>query len=321
MAVSLAMYLQQSHLSSVYECVPNFSCSHGDEIFPELCTVAEATGVTVLDVHSDRSYNRTVLTYMGSPKTSVKACFNLIEVATRCIDMTQHRGAHPRIGAVDVFPFVPMPGTSVAQCIEQVKSLAQSVAEDLNLCVYLYGQAAIRPERRKLANIRRGEFEGWYQEIGHEPTREPDFGPPVAKSCGPVILGVRKILIAINYVLKNGDIELARRIAKSIRSEKTGLPNLQARGFLIGGRPQVSCNFLDYATTGPRQAFEHINQLCQINGAAIQETEIVGMIPKEAMNQEDRIEMMVKDWQDTKYLDPSPSWLVQTGNKKPSVSQ
>ena len=306
------MHPQHSHISSVYECVPNFSCSLGDEIFPELRRVAETAGVAVLDVHSDMSYNRTVLTYVGSPEKTVKACFNLIEVATRSIDMTQHRGAHPRLGAVDVFPFVPMPGTSVAQCIEQVRSLAQTVAEDLDLCVYLYGKAALRSEREKLADIRRGGFEGWYQEIGNDPTREPDFGPPVAKRCGPVILGVRQILIAINFVLRNADLSLARKIAKTIRSENAGLPTLQARGFLIRGQPHVSCNFLDHKTTRPRQAFEQINRLCQVNGAAIQETEIVGMIPRAAMNQDDRIEMLVKDWQDTQYLEHPLPRLDQT---------
>ena len=306
------MSLLQSEAVPIYECVPNFSCSQADSVFPMLRQTAEAAGVQVLDVHSDHSYNRTVLTFLGSPAQTGHACLHLIDVAAQCIDMSVHRGVHPRLGATDVFPFVPMPGASESQCIEDVRMLAQTVARELNLCVYLYGAAALRPERRALASIRRGQFEGWFREIGHEPARDPDFGPATARCCGPVVLGVRKILIAINFILRDADMDLARSISRTIRSSGRGLPALQARGFLIGGHAHVSCNILDYRITSPRKVFERIRLLCCEAGTAVQATEIVGMIPQAAMSATDRVEMQVQDWRDSQYLErwlPAPSQI------------
>ncbi len=296
----------QTAVAPIYECVPNFSCAQGDRAFPMLQPTAESAGVQVLDVHADRAYHRTVLTFLGSPAQTGRACLRLIDVAARHIDMSVHRGAHPRLGATDVFPFVPMPGAAEAQCIENVRRLAQTVARELRLCVYLYGAAALRPERRELVHIRRGQFEGWLREIGREPTRDPDFGPAVAQCCGPVVLGVRKILIAINFVLRDADVALARSIAQTIRSAERGLPALQARGFRIGGQAHVSCNILDYRITRPRKVFERIGQLCREAGSAVRETEVVGMIPRAAMSAADRAEMRVRNWQDGQYLD---RWL------------
>ena len=295
----------------LYECVPNFSCSRGDPVFPKLQQVAEASGARVLDVHSDNSYNRTVLTLLGSPSQTICAALQLVELSARYIDMTSHRGIHPRLGATDVFPFVPFPGTALSRCIDDVKKVAQKIAEELDLCVYLYGEAAIRPERRWLNHIRRGEFEGWYKEIGRETVREPDFGRAVARRCGPVILGVRQLLIAVNFVLHNADITLAKDISKNVRSKTRGLPAIQARGFLINGLPHVSCNILDFRLTSPMEVFERIDVLCQKVGAAVQETEIVGMIPRAALAPREREKMRVKDWQDTKYLDFGPQVASQ----------
>ncbi len=298
------MSLLRSEALPLYECVPNFSCVQEDRVFLRLRQAAEAAGVQVLDVHSDRGYNRTVLTFLGSPVQTSHACLHLIDIAVQGIDMSAHRGAHPRLGAADVVPFVPMPGASAAQCIADVRTLAQTVAQELDLCVYLYGQAALHPARRQLAQIRRGQFEGWLREIGHEPARAPDFGPAKARNCGPVVLGVRPILIAINFVLCDADMALARSIARTLRST-----DLQARGFLIDGHAHVSCNILDYRTTRPRSVFDRIRRLCRAAGSAVQETEIVGLIPQAALSAADRAAMRVKDWQDAKYLDlwlPSP---------------
>lgn len=301
-----AISLPQPEAGALYECVPNFSCTQEDGVFPRLRQAAESTGVQVLDAHSDRAYNRTVLTFLGSPAQTERASLQLIEVATQCIDMSIHRGAHPRLGAIDVFPFVPLLGASESQCIKDVQRLAQTVARELDLCVYLYGQAALRPERRELASVRRGQFEGWYREIGHASARDPDFGPATARRCGPVVLGVRPILIAINFILQDADLELARSISRVIRSSSQGLPALQARGFRLGNQVHVSCNILDYRITSPRRVFARIGLLCREAGSAVQETEIVGMIPRVALPRVDRVAMQVKDWRDAKYLD---CWL------------
>lgn len=297
------MSLHSSEHPIQYECIPNFSCCQTDEVFPSLRLAAEAAGVRVLDMHSDRFYNRTVLTFLGSPSEAKCAAFKLVDLTTRFIDMTCHRGVHPRLGATDIIPFVPIPYSAMSNCIEDVRELAKRIAEELELCVYLYGEAALRSERRRLNQIRRGEFENWFRQIEKDPNREPDFGKAVARRCGPVILGVRPILVAINFVLRGADLELARAIAKRIRHVNRGLPSVQSSGFLVGVLPHVSCNILDYTQSSPRRVFEEINLLCREAGAAVLETEIVGMIPRAAMSPQDREKMHVTEWHDSKYLD------------------
>lgn len=297
------MGVQESGDSIIYECVPNFSCAAGHETFPLLAEAAGSADVQLLNVQSDPWYNRTVLTFLGSPAQARAACFALVRAATAGIDMHAHRGAHPRLGAVDVFPFVPLRGASVSQCVDDVRAMAADLAEDLDLCVYLYGKAALRPERRRLADIRRGEFERWFQEIGRNRDRAPDFGRPLPRSCGPVVLGVRDILIAINFKICGADMALARKVARSVRSVNGGLPALQARAFLIGESPHVSCNILDYRRTLPRSAFEEILRRLRVGGADIEETELVGLIPRAALSREDIAAMRFASWEDSSYLD------------------
>ena len=291
--------------SAWYECVPNFSEGRNAQTVTALTAAVEAAGLAVLDRHVDPEYNRTVLTFAGPPPTLSEATFRLIEAATAAIDMTRHAGAHPRLGAVDVCPFIALDPDREEQCIRDVRTLAQRVAAELDLCVYLYGKAALTPARHRLVNIRRGEFEAWIGEVGHHSRWAPDFGVGKPKACGPVTLGVRDLMIAINYVLDSDDVGLARRIARRIRHPQ-GRSAIQARGFRIGNRAHVSCNLMDYRTASPIQVFRRIEELAQPLGAQVRETEIVGLVPRAAMSAEEAATMRVRSFHPGIFLD---GWL------------
>lgn len=287
----------------MYECVPNFSEGTEARIITALVSAVETAGVAVCNRHSDPAYNRTVLTFLDTPQRVSQAAFNAIAAAAQHIDMRRHRGAHPRLGATDVCPLVALPGTAESQCIRDLHRLAQRVADELDLCVYVYGKAALRPERRLLSDIRRGEFEAWHSGIGRHPRWEPDWGRAVPRACGPVVLGVRPVLIAINFVLDTDALPVARHIARCIRSRAGGLAAVQARGFAIQDRVHVSCNLLDYRVTGPRRVFCAIETLARKAGTAIRETEIVGLIPRAALADEDRERMKIRMLEETVFLD------------------
>ncbi len=283
----------------VYECIPNFSEGRDQQFIAGLADKIRAAGVPVLNIHADQDYNRTVMTFLGPPARIAEASFKAIAHAADRIDMTRHTGAHPRLGATDVCPWVALHRDQEAQCIADLQDLAVRVADELDLCVYLYGKAALRPARRRLSDIRRGEFEAWYHGLGMDPRWHPDMGSTVPRRCGPVVLGVRAILIAINFVLDSGDLYTARHIARRIRQ----LDVVQARGFRIQENVHVSCNLLDYHAMKPRRVFDQVQHLARLAGTDVQATEIVGLVPGDALAPGDVEAMRVAPFDERMLLD------------------
>ncbi|HYN69732.1 MAG TPA: glutamate formimidoyltransferase [Candidatus Eisenbacteria bacterium] len=269
------------------EAVPNYSEGRRPEVVDRLAAAVVATpGAHLLDRTSDPSHNRSVLTIAGEAPAVEAALERTIEVSIRDIDMERHTGEHPRIGAVDVIPFVPLGTTTLAECVDLARSFGRRIAERFELPVYLYARAAMRPERVRLADVRRGGYEAIRDEIGLG-DREPDFGPArTHPRAGAVAVGARPFLIAWNINLESTDLELARRIARSVRESSGGFPAVQASGFWIAelGCAQVSMNVLDFAVTPMWQVFEAVRDLAVEAGAGIRESELIGLAPMAAFD-------------------------------------
>jgi glutamate formiminotransferase len=270
----------------IVECVPNFSEGRRPEVVEKIvAAIASTPRVKVLDESMDLDHNRSVVTFVGEPEYAQDAMFRGMQTAAELIDMTQHTGAHPRLGAIDVVPFVPLRGVTMEECVILARRLGEQVGRVLGIPVYLYAEAASRPERRILADVRRGEYEGLRAELGKVPAREPDFGPAVfnAKSGGTAI-GARKPLIAYNIYLKTADVAVAKKIARAVREKDGGLKGLQALGLWIPerGMAQVSMNLLDYRTTGFRTVFEAVSQKARALKVEVAESELIGLVPRDA---------------------------------------
>ncbi len=264
------------------ESVPNVSEGRRLDVVDRLADAIEAgDGVFLLDRTSDASHNRSVFTLAGEHPAVTAALERLIAAAVHEIDMDQHTGEHPRIGAVDVIPFVPLAATTIDDCVELARAFGQRIATRFDLPVYLYANAATRPERVKLADVRRGQYEGLKREIV-ERGREPDFGPShLHPSAGAVAVGARPFLIAYNINLDSSDVELAKRIARRVRESGGGLAKVQANGFWIEelGRAQVSMNVLDFATTPLWIVWETVRDVAAEDGVELAESELIGLAP------------------------------------------
>jgi glutamate formiminotransferase len=268
------------------ECVPNFSEGRRIEVMDAIqAAAASAHGARVLDRHADAVHNRMVLTIAGSPGPVAEAAFRATACAARLIDLARHQGVHPRIGATDVVPFVPLGATSMRVCIELAERVGRRIAAELDLPVFLYAEAARHPSRRRLPDIRRGQYERLRAELGSNASLAPDFGPARVGPAGATAVGARPPLIAYNVTLATGDLSLARAIARTIRESSGGLPAVQARGFHTAdpGVVQVSMNLLDTRRTPLWLVFEHIREAAQARGVAVLESELVGMAPAEAL--------------------------------------
>jgi glutamate formiminotransferase len=264
------------------ECVPNFSEARRQDVIDALVSAIAAQPVHVLNVSSDPDHNRTVITFAGEPKPVVAAAFDVIAAAARLIDLTAHTGVHPRIGATDVVPFVPLRGISLEACAALAIRLGERVGMELGLPVYLYEAAARRPERRSLANIRRGGYEVLREDIS-SPSRTPDFGPLHLGSAGAVVIGARAPLIAFNAFLDTNSLGVARAVAHSIRESGGGLPYLRALGLLVGGAAQVSMNITDFRQTSLFRIMSAVRAAAAHHGAQIVRTELIGLIPQAAL--------------------------------------
>jgi glutamate formiminotransferase len=264
------------------ECVPNFSEGRREGVIAAIRDAAAAvTGISVLDLHADAVHNRMVLTFVGGPRAVVEAAFRCIARAAELIDLTQHQGEHPRMGATDVVPFVPVAGVSMDECIGLANQLGQRVGEELQIPVYLYALAARRPERVRLPDIRRGQYEGIRASILTDPERAPDFGPARLGAAGATAIGARPFLVAYNVNLATPDLSLAKRIARSIRESSGGLPAVQALGMATANPNvvQVSTNLVDTTVTPLHVVFEAIRAQAAEVGVAVVESEIVGLVP------------------------------------------
>jgi glutamate formiminotransferase len=267
------------------ECVPNVSEGRRPEVVARLAAAAAAPGVRLLDVSSDPDHNRSVLTLAGEPEGLHQGLLALYEVALAGIDLNRHQGVHPRVGAVDVVPFVPLGDTPMEMAVAAAGRLAREVARRFGLPVYLYERAARRPERTALAEIRRGGFEGLEGRLA-DPAWAPDFGPSrVHPTAGATVIGARFFLIAFNAVLASADVAAARAVARRVRESGGGLPAVRALGVHLASRglAQVSMNLVDYRRTPPARALERVEEAAAALGTRVVETEIVGLVPAAAV--------------------------------------
>ncbi len=262
------------------ECVPNFSEGRDPATIDALrAAISAVPGAQLLDVQSDTAHNRSVFTFVAPPAAAVAAAFAAMRVAQQRIDLTKHAGEHPRMGATDVVPFVPVTGVTMEECVQLARQLGERVAKELQIPVFLYAKAASRVERERLPDIRKGEFEGLRGR-----TLEPDFGPPrVHPTAGATAIGARPFLVAFNVYLDTQEIAVAKEIAKQIRTSSGGLPGVQASGFIVDGLAQVSMNLLDIDITSPAVVFNAIKARAEKQGVGVQYSEIVGLIPERAL--------------------------------------
>ncbi len=265
------------------ECVPNFSEGRRPEIIAQIRqAIEQVSGISVLDVTSDVDHNRSVITFVGEPDAVQEAAFAAIQTAAQLIDMRQHEGQHPRLGATDVVPFVPLRNLTLEQCADYARQLGRRVGQDLQLPVYLYEAAATRPERRNLADVRRGEYDVLVTTID-TPERQPDFGPAIVGTAGAVIIGARDVLIAFNVFLKTNNVDLAKTIARDIRQRDGGLAGVKALGLLVKGQAQVSMNIVNYRLTPLHGIVEKIQQLAHQHGVEIDHSELIGLLPEDVV--------------------------------------
>ena len=277
-------------MPGLIECVPNFSEGRRAEVVEEIVrAVGQIDGVTVLDHSRDETHNRSVVTFAGNAEPVVRAATAAVGRALELIDMEQHTGAHPRIGAVDVIPFVPLGTTRIEECVDLARRFGEQIATRFEIPVYLYGEAALRPDRRRLADVRRGQYETIRDEIGMDPKRSPDFGPArVHPRGGAVAVGARKPLIAFNVNLRTDDLATAIKIANTIRESSGGMPAVQAMGVLLQnpGQPpmaQVSTNLVDWERTGIAAMVREVRRLAREAGTDIDHCELIGLAPAGAL--------------------------------------
>lgn len=282
------MAQRQSQIENpLVECVPNFSEGRKTETIERLMQAIESVpGALVLDMHRDADHNRSVITFVAPPEVVVEAALQAVALAAELIDLRQHSGQHPRIGATDVLPFVPVSGVTMDECVALAHAAGARIWQELLIPVYFYERAALRPDRMNLEDVRRKGFEQLRAEIS-TPERAPDIGEPrINPSAGAIAVGARPFLIAFNINLQTNDLSIARRIARTVRARHGGLPFLKALGFELAtrGLVQVSMNLVNYETTGLLQAYEAVRKEAEALGVAIAGTEIVGLVPEAALD-------------------------------------
>ncbi len=274
-------------MERIVECVPNFSEGRDPKKVERLVAAVESVeGALVLGTHVDADHNRSVVTFVAPPEVVVEAAVRVVSRAAELIDLRAHAGQHPRMGACDVLPFVPVRGVTVEECVALARRAGRRIWDELRIPVYFYESAALRPERRNLADVRRGGFELLREQIATNPERAPDVGEPRAHpTAGACIVGVRPLLIAYNVTLKTGDLSVAKRIARAVRERDGGLLHLKALGFELESRGvvQVSMNLTSYERTNLHHAFEAVRREAERLGVEVLASEIVGLVPRDAL--------------------------------------
>jgi glutamate formiminotransferase len=273
-------------MKTLVECVPNFSEGRDKSKVDAIVDAMKVEGVYLLDREMDADHNRCVITLAGEREAIQEAAIRGVGKAAELIDLNKHQGAHPRLGAADVIPFIPIEGVSIEDCVTMARHVGEQIWKRYQIPVYLYEAAATSPERQNLENIRRGQFEVIREEIGTVPARKPDFGEtrlhPTAGAC---VVGARKFLIAYNVFLNTPDVDIAKKIAKAVRFSTGGLRFVKAAGFLVRGHAQVSMNLTDFEQTPIHRVFELVRREAERYGVAPTSSEIVGLIPKRALEQ------------------------------------
>jgi glutamate formiminotransferase/glutamate formiminotransferase/formiminotetrahydrofolate cyclodeaminase len=269
------------------ECVPNFSEGRDAARVAALeAAIASVPGSYVLHRTSDADHNRSVITFAGEPEAVLEAAVRAAARAAELIDLNHHRGVHPRLGALDVLPFVPLGDTTLADCVALAHRAGERIWRELRVPVYFYQAAAIRPGRAPLEKIRQGEFEGLRENTLSDETKRPDLGgPELHPTAGAVIVGARPILIAYNINLATADLSIAKNIARAVRTSSGGLPCVKALGFPLAsrGRVQVSMNLTDFNVTPPHVVYAEVSRLAAAAGVTVAESELIGLIPRKAV--------------------------------------
>jgi len=291
------------------ECVPNFSEGRRLDVVNAIAEAIHSAGVHLLHQTSDADHNRSVITFAGEPDAVLEAAFRGIAAAAQHIDMDQHSGAHPRIGAADVVPFVPLAGATLADCIDLARRLGQRVGDELNIPVFLYEAAATAPERKSLADVRRGEYEG----LKAQASLQADYGAAQVGKAGATAIGARLPLIAYNVYLNTDDITIARKIALTIRQSSGGLMHVKALGLLVQGQAQVSMNLTDHQRTGIPQVMEMIRSEARRYGVAVVRSELIGLMPQAALLDVARWYLQLDDFSADDVLE----WRIKTAQDSP----
>ena len=271
-------------MSTLVECVPNFSEGRDKSKVDAIIEAMKVEGVYLLDREMDSDHNRCVITLVGERAAIEEAAIRGVGKASELIDLNVHQGAHPRMGAADVVPFIPIEGVTLEDCVAMARRVGAEIWKRHKVPVYLYEAAATTPERQNLENIRRGQFEGIRADIATNPARKPDFGDPqLHPTAGAVVVGARKALIAYNVFLNTSDVEIAKKIAKAVRFSTGGLRFVKGAGFLVRGQAQVSMNLTDFEQTPIHRVFELVKRESERYGVVPVSSEIVGLIPKKAL--------------------------------------
>ncbi len=273
-------------MSTLVECVPNFSEGRDNTRVDAIVDAMRIPGVYLLDREMDADHNRCVITLAGEREPIQEAAIRGVGKAAELIDLTKHQGAHPRMGAADVVPFIPIDGVTIEDCVAMARHVGEEIWKRHQVPVYLYEAAATTPERANLENIRRGQFEGIRDEIATNPARKPDYGDPrVHPTAGATVVGARKFLIAYNVFLNTTDVDIAKKIAKAVRFSSGGFRFVKGAGFLVRGLAQVSMNLTDFEQTSVHRVFEYVKREAARYGVMPVSSEIVGLIPKKALEQ------------------------------------
>ena len=273
-------------MSTLVECVPNFSEGCEKAKVDAIVAAMKVDGVYLLDREMDADHNRSVITLVGEREAIQEAAIRGVGKAAELIDLNVHKGAHPRMGATDVVPFIPIDGVTIGDCVAMARYVGEEIWKRYQIPVYLYEAAATTPERQNLENIRRGQFEGIRAEIATNPARKPDFGEArVHATAGATVVGARKFLIAYNIFLNTPDVDIAKKIAKAVRFSNGGMRFLKGAGFLVRGMAQVSMNLTDFEQTPVHRVFEMVKREAARYGVVPVSSEIVGLIPKKALEQ------------------------------------
>ncbi len=291
-------------MPALIECVPNFSEGRDPEIVEAIASAMIGPGIYVLAHEMDADHNRSVITLAGEREFIGEAVLRGVSRAAELIDLTCHQGEHPRVGATDVVPFIPLKGVSLEECIALARHVGQEIWRRFQIPVYLYEAAAATPERRNLENIRRGQFEGLRQEITDNPARQPDFGDlRLHPTAGATVVGARRFLIAYNIFLDTPDVQIAKQVARAVRFSSGGLPFVKAMGVKVRGLAQVSMNLTDFEQTSMATAFNRVKSEAFRHGVAVLSSEVIGLIPEKALENTSAGYLQIENFNSSRILE------------------